>query len=36
MYIFGGYESEQGVYSNTLYEVSFKNLSVNEVLVKEV
>ncbi len=26
MYIFGGYESENGVYSNSLYIVELKNV----------
>lgn len=36
MYIFGGYESENGAYSNALYSVDLKNVSNNEVVVSEV
>lgn len=33
MYIFGGYESENGTYSNSLYEVKLKNINENEVII---
>ena len=36
MYIFGGYESENGAYSKALYSVDLKNVSNNEVIVSEV
>lgn len=29
MFIFGGYESENGTYSNALYEVKLKNINEN-------
>ena len=29
MYLFGGYESEKGVYSNKVYEVGLKNINNN-------
>lgn len=36
MFIFGGYESEKGAYSNAIYEVKLKNINDNTVTISEV